>query len=120
MNNSTQETSEPHLSHGGKNLLLLWLGAAIFTFLTTFVALKVYHDSGDIYLDRSRPGFLPEKSETKDSDEASFTFSDTGKITSENLGELLTNLKAELNSLNDYPVQDPFGASALSNETLGL
>jgi alpha-galactosidase/6-phospho-beta-glucosidase family protein len=32
---------------------------------TTGVSLAIYHNSGDIYLDRSRPGFLPDEQEIK-------------------------------------------------------
>ena len=67
---------------GGRNLLLLGIIATSIAFLTTFISLKIYHDSGDIYLDRSRPGFLPEKEEVeKDEDSDSFLFSDSGLLT---------------------------------------
>ena len=109
-----------HLSRGGKNLIWLGLGAMIITFITTFIALKIYHDSGDIYLDRSRPGFLPEKEEAEEErDDADFTFSESGKITEETIDDLLDNLKKELDRLNEYS-SDPFGSTPISDETLGL
>jgi len=111
----------PNLSPGGKNLLLLGAGSTLIAFLITFISLKVYHDSGDIYLDRSRPGFLPDKSEVeeKDEEQTEFVFSDSGKITEESLNEYLENLKLELDRLNDYS-SDPFGPNPLSDESLGL
>lgn len=111
---------EEKLSRGSKNLLILGLGATLITFLTTFVALKIYHDSGDIYLDRSRPGFLPEETEVEaDQDETDFVFSDTGKLTADVLDEYLKNLKLELDRLNDFS-SEPFGSTPLSNESLGI
>ncbi|MBR2586897.1 hypothetical protein IKE71_00790 [Candidatus Saccharibacteria bacterium] len=117
-------TSEPEntsrLSRGGRNLILLGLGATLITFIATFVSLKIYHDSGDIYLDRSRPGFLPEKEETeKDKDPGEYAFPDSGKLTEESLDEYLENLKKELDRLNDYS-DEPFGGKALSSDLLGF
>ena len=105
---------------GGRNLFLLGLGAILITLITTFVSLKIYHDSGDIYLDRSRPGFLPEKEEVEsDKDPADFKFSESGSITDEVLDEYLKNLKQEINRLNDFS-DEPFGSAPLSDETLGF
>lgn len=111
--------SSQNLTPGAKHLLILGASAVGITFLTTAVSLKLYHDSGDIYLDRSRPGFLPEEDESeKDKDDADFVFSDTGKITREALEEYLKNLRLELNRLNEF--SDPYGATPLSDESLGI
>ena len=110
----------PKKTNGGRNLLILGVSAVLVTFITTFIALKLYHDSGDIYLDRSRPGFLPEKEETEgDDNPADYTFPETGKLTKEALEEYLTNLKVEINRLNDFS-SEPFSPTPLSDETLGL
>ena len=53
-----QKTDKPQTVKGGRNLFLLGIIATSVALLTTFISLKIYHDSGDIYLDRSRPGFL--------------------------------------------------------------
>ena len=123
-NNSTPQPQKPSqkskLSAGGRNLLILGLASTFITFLFTFVTLKIYHDSGDIYLDRSRPGFLPETEEAEqDKDDTDFSFSDSGPITKEVLGEYLENLAEELDRLNDYS-SDPFGPKPLSDESLGI
>ena len=111
---------KPRLSSGGRNLILLGVGAILITLVTTFVSLKLYHDSGDIYLDRSRPGFLPEKEEAEGEKEPTdFTFSDSGKLTDEVLDDYLEHLKQELDLLNDYS-DEPFGDKALSSELLGF
>ncbi|MBQ7802615.1 hypothetical protein IJ380_02030 [Candidatus Saccharibacteria bacterium] len=117
---SEKKTEREKLSKGGRNLLILGFGSAFITLLFTFITLKVYHNSGDIYLDRSRPGFLPEKEEVEeDKDDADFSFPDSGKLTKESLGEYLENLKKELDRLNDFS-SDPFGPNPLSDETLGI
>ena len=40
------------MSSGGRNLMRLGLIATIITILTTTISLVIYHNSGDIYLDR--------------------------------------------------------------------
>lgn len=110
------------ISQGGRNLIFLGIGAVLIAFLTTFVALKIYHDSGDIYLDRSRPGFLPEKEEAEAEAERhtdSFEFDNSGALTTEIVNEYLQNLKQEINRLNDFSAE-PFGPAPLSNEALGF
>ena len=46
---------------GGRNLLILGIISVLIAVTTTGVSLAIYHYSGDIYLDRSRPGFLPDE-----------------------------------------------------------
>ena len=43
----------------GARVVILGVVAIMIAVATTGVSLAVYHNSGDIYLDRSRPGFLP-------------------------------------------------------------
>ncbi len=125
---ATQTPTEPQKADksqgaapkGGRNLLLLGIIATSIAFLTTFISLKIYHDSGDIYLDRSRPGFLPEKEEVeKDEDSDSFVFSDSGLLTPEVLEEYLGSLKQEINHLDDFS-SDPFSTLPLSDSILGF
>ena len=118
MNNEDKKPNK--FSSGGRNLLLLGIGATLITFATVFISLKIYHDSGDIYLDRSRPGFLPETEEAEsDKDSTDFRFSESGPITSEVLDEYLKNLKQEIDRLNDFS-DHPFDPTPLSDETLGF
>ncbi|MBR3320123.1 hypothetical protein IKG20_02355 [Candidatus Saccharibacteria bacterium] len=116
-----EKTERPRkLSIGGRNLLLLGFGAILITSITTFVSLKVYHDSGDIYLDRSRPGYLPEKEEAEnDKEPTDYQFSDSGNIDNDVLDEYLEHLRAEIDRINDYS-DDPFGEKPLSSEVLGF
>lgn len=113
-------TNKPKLAPGVRNLLILGVGATLITFLVTSISLKLYHDSGDIYLDRSRPGFLPEEEENEmDKDSANYVFPDSGAVTLEVLDEYLENLKTELDRLNDFS-STPFGPAPLSDDALGL
>ena len=102
------------------NLVILGIGSTLITLLVVIVSLKLYHDSGDIYLDRSRPGFMPEETEvnqkTADSD---YDFSDFGSLKAADIDELLEHLKIELDHLNDFS-SEPFSPAPLSDETLGL
>ncbi|MBR3204327.1 hypothetical protein IKF81_01430 [Candidatus Saccharibacteria bacterium] len=118
--NNPLKTKKEKMSPGARNLIILGVGATLITFLFTFITLKIYHDSGDIYLDRSRPGFLPEQEEVEqDKDDSDYSFSDNGKITNEVIEEYLKNLKLELNRLNDFS-SEPFGPTPLSDKSLGI
>lgn len=105
---------------GGRNLVLLGIFATIVAMITTGVSLTIYHNSGDIYLDRSRPGFLPDEEEAQEEkiEEEDYEFSRSGKITAEVLDELLKNLDVEVQAIDAYGEQ--FGEGALSNERLGI
>ena len=65
-----EETTEKRRLHrGGRNLLLLGLGSVVIALITTSISLAIYHNSGDIYIDRSRPGFLPDEKEVEEEEE---------------------------------------------------
>lgn len=119
----TEEASKndkPQIPEGGRNLVLLGVIAVVITLITTFISLKIYHDSGDIYLDRSRPGFLPEKEEVETTEKTDdYAFSDSGKLTPEVLDEYLENLKKEIDRADNFSA-DPFGVTPLSDVTLGF
>lgn len=107
------------ISNGGKNLIRLGLGAILIATITSGVSLYVYHSSGDIYLDRSRPGFLPEKSEIENNDTPSdYKIPETGDIDQSVIDELLDNFDQQAKRLESF--DDPFSADALSDEALGI
>ena len=109
------------MTSGGRNLVILGVASVIVAIMTTGVALAVYHNSGDIYLDRSRPGYLPDKEEIEEDDineGEEYTFEKSGLVTKEVIDEYLDKLKAEIEAVDEY--QQPFDASALSDETLGI
>ena len=43
------------MTRGSRNLLILGLGSILIAGGTTSVSLAIYRNTGDIYLDRSRP-----------------------------------------------------------------
>ena len=108
------------MTAGGRNLILLGIGAILVTFLMTGVSLALYHNSGDIYLDRSRPGFLPDEEELEGEKiaEEDYEFDKTGKITKEVLDDYLKNLRKEIEAIDSY--EEPFNVEMLSNERLGI
>lgn len=109
------------LSTGGRNLMVLGIGAIAIALVATSISLLVYHNSGDIYIDRSRPGFLPDEEEISEGEESAgeeYDFAKNGKVTVEGLDEYLENLKVEMEAANAY--EKPFGPEVLSDEHLGI
>ena len=108
------------MSSGGRNLMRLGLIATLITILTTTISLIIYHNSGDIYLDRSRPGFLPEKHEVKQEDqpETSYSFPESGNLDQKPLEEFRENFKKTLEDTKN--LKDPFSAENLSDDFVGL
>ncbi len=101
------------------NLLLLGIGATLIALLTTGISIIIYHESGDIYLDRSRPGFLPDKEEIEDrSDDEEYIFSENGPVTKYDLDEYLKMFDEELKDLDE--LKNPYSAEPLSDDALGI
>ena len=105
---------------GGRNLVILGIMSVIVASLTTGVSLAIYHNSGDIYLDRSRPGYLPDEEEIEQNDDIKdeYVFDKSGKINGTVLDEYAENLKKEIEAVEAY--KKPFDESALSDEKLGI
>lgn len=107
------------MTRGGRNLFLLGFGAIVLSIVTTAISLVIYHESGDIYLDRSRPGYLPDEKETEeDGEKTKYTFSESGSIDKKTLDEYLDNLQEEVNYIDR--LNSPFSDSSLSDEALGI
>lgn len=108
------------IGQGNRNLILLGAGALALTIITTTASLWIYRSSGDIYLDRSRPGYLPDEEEANEETSVNnnFTFSETGALNKEELGEYLEELK----KLNDrlQALSDPYSPDPLSDQSLGI
>ena len=107
---------------GGWNLTILGLASIVIALLTTGVSLAIYHNSGDIYLDRSRPGFLPDEKEIEqdddDDDNKEYVFDKSGKMTPEVIQEYLKNFSLEMEAVDAY--EKPFGEEIVSDEHLGI
>ena len=107
------------MTKGGRNLTILGVLAILIATITTSVSLAIYHNSGDIYLDRSRPGYLPDEEEINDDDnDIEYSLDKTGKIDMGVVEEYLENLDLEVKTVDSYG--SPFSAEALSNERLGI
>jgi hypothetical protein len=101
-----------------KNLLVLAVCIFVIPFITVTASLIIYNLSGDKYLDRSRPGYMPEQAEaTSDSSNAP-SFSDSGPIDHETLDHYLGDLDRLTRDL--HPDEPFFSEAPLTNDSLGL
>ena len=71
------------MTRGGWNLTILGVVSTVIAVVLTGVSLLIYHNSGDIYLDRSRPGYLPDEEEIKEEGEKEeeYVFDKSGALT---------------------------------------
>ena len=116
------EEKSKKLTSGGRNLVILGVVSTLVALATTGVSLMIYHNSGDIYLDRSRPGYLPDEEEIEQDDakeqEVVYDFTKVENLTQESLEEYLKNLNAEIEAVNAYKA--PFDAEIMSDEHFGI
>ena len=101
-----------------RNLLVLGIISVGIAATTTVVSLVIYHNSGDIYLDRSRPGYLPDKEEVNNLPENDYAFSPSGPLTEEALDEYIKNFQEVVDYIDD--LESPFSETPLSDESLGI
>ena len=106
-------------SRGGKALIRLGVLSTIIAIATTSLSLYLYHASGDIYIDRSRPGFLPEKHENEQIDNnSSYRFSEDGNLSEKEINEYLDSVKPIIKTINE--IKKPFSKESLSDQSLGI
>ncbi len=101
-----------------RNLLILGIVSVGIAVLTTVVSLVVYHTSGDIYLDRSRPGFLPSKEEADNLPDQDYSFPDVNYVTEEVLEDFIKEYQEVIDYIDD--LESPFSEASLSNNSLGI
>ena len=120
MEESKTEEPKKKLNKGGLNLIILGVLASFIAILTTSISLIIYHNSGDIYLDHSRPGFLPDEEEIEEEGdkEEEYIFEKTGKLEIKNIEEYLQKLDAEIKAIDSY--EKPFSSDVLSDKHLGI
>lgn len=109
------------MTRGGKRLVILGVTSVLVAIITTTTSLVVYHNSGDIYLDRSRPGFLPDKEELdgRMDNDNNYKFSDEkGPLSKEEIDEYLLEIEELQQKLNALP--DPFSPTSISDEGLNI
>ena len=117
--NTTNAKSE-HPIHGARNLFILGVVAISLAVISTAISLYIYHATGDIYLDRSRPGYLPDEEEvTQDSASTpTYTYPDNGPLDPDELDDYLDALRQTIDRLEDY--SDPYAPEPLSDQSLGI
>ena len=106
--------------NGGRNLVILGVLSVALALMTTVVSLVIYHNSGDIYLDRSRPGFLPDEEEIEEEAEKEevHDFEKSGPINEEVLEKYLENIQVEIDAIDAY--EKPFDEERLSDKRFGI
>ncbi len=122
MEPNSPSSSEKKRILGGRNLVLLGAASILVACVTVGVSLLIYHNSGDIYLDRSRPGYLPDEDEIEEVEENEgkevYSFEKSGPLSSEILNEYLKEFEAEVKAIDSY--EKPFDEEVLSDEHLGI
>ncbi len=107
------------MTSGGRNLAILGFVSVVVAISLTGISLALYHNSGDIYLDRSRPGYLPgEDDEPDDIIEEDYELDKSGLLTDELIKDYLRAFGNEINAVDAY--KDPFNSEALSDAKLGI
>lgn len=109
---------EPFLKPGGRNLLLLCLTGIVMAIASTGISLAIYKGTGDIYLDRSRPGYISDDEVQDTADDGKESFSSDGEITKDVLDEYSKEINEIYNRLESS--SEVFSDKALSGETLGI
>jgi len=113
-----EKDEEPFLKSGGRNLLILSGVCVIVAIITTSVSLFIYRKTGDVYLDRSRPGYISEDEEKNDNKNAKPEFNDDGPVNEEQLDLYLKALDNAKKNIDES--KDGFSSNALSNNSLGI
>ena len=135
---SSDDGKENKPIHGGRNLILLGLGAIAIALFTTSISIYFYskgdiyidrsrpgymtsisiyfYSKGDIYIDRSRPGYISENEKHDDSDDRQEKYSNEGAITEKSLNEYLEELDRVTERIEAS--HHDFGPDPLSDEDL--
>ncbi len=105
---------------GNRRLLVFGVGAIVIAFISAGLSLLVYTISGDLYLDRTRPGFISENEGGAENPPAEqlISFPNDGAVTSGVLEEYLDQLDKLQEDINVDP--GAFSGDALSDETLNI
>jgi len=107
-------------NYGRYRLVILGVAAILIAFITSSISLYIYTSSGDIYLDRSRPGFISDiDPPTSDGGSSqTTTFPPDGAITENALNSYLQKLDVVIKDITADP--NAFSSDALSDETLNI
>ena len=112
---SRKEDKDKKAIHGGRNLIILCLGSITIALITTSVSLYFY-SKGDIYIDRSRPGYISEDEKHNTDDDVQEKYSNEGDITKKTLTEYIEELDRVSERINAS--KNDFGPDPLSDDNL--
>ncbi len=104
--------------HGGRNLILMALLAISIALISTSISLAIYRGTGDIYLDRSRPGFISDDEKHNVEDDGKENFKAEGGVTKKDIEEYLSTLDLVDKRIRD--ASESFSEDPISDETLGI
>jgi hypothetical protein len=103
---------------GRRNLIILAAGSGFIALATTVASLQIYRATGDIYLDRSRPGYIFDDEKHSEEDDQKESFSNEGEITVEALDEYLKELDTVIKRVDDSA--NDYSPEPLSDDSLGI
>ena len=103
---------------GRRNLIILAIGSGFIALATTVASLQIYRATGDIYLDRSRPGYIFDDEKHSEEDDQKESFSNEGEITVEALDEYLKELDTVIKRVDDSA--SDYSLEPLSDDSLGI
>jgi len=112
---SSEDDKEKKPIHGGRNLAILGIGAILIAILTTSISLYFY-GKGDIYIDRSRPGYISEDEKHTDDEDKQEKYSNEGIVDESALSEYLEELDHVSERIE--ATQNDFGPDPLSDDNL--
>lgn len=113
-----EQEEKQKVIHGGRNLMLLGLGSIIIALITTSISIFIYRYTGDIYLDRSRPGYIAEGEKREEEDDGKEDFSNEGEVDKKALEEYLKELESIESRINAH--ENNFDAEPLTDDALGI
>jgi len=110
--------SEEPAPKKSKTLVIMILITITIAVASTIVSLLMYKLSGDIYIDRSRPGFISdkEKDEPKKEPDNIYSFPLEGEVTRRDLDDFYKKLSSTTAEMN----REAFSPDALSDESLRI
>lgn len=113
-----EQEEKQKVIHGGRNLVLLGISSIVIALITTSISIFIYRYTGDIYLDRSRPGYIAEGEKRDDEDDSKEDFSNEGEVDKKALEEYLKELESIQGRINAH--ENNFDAEPLTDDALGI
>ena len=112
------EDQEPKTIHGGRNLIILGFSVTVIAIISTAISLHIYRETGDVYLDRSRPGYIFEDEKHDTDDDKKELFSADGEVDASVLDQYLKEFDTVMDRIED--ASNDFSPEPLSNESLSI